>query len=109
MYFKTLLATLFLVHAVVAELNCYKCDSSKGDTNCKGWLGVGDEACEIPPSTVSSVCLEYAEIVNDVTRYVRECSVREDNVSPCVRMKDNGRNLLTCSDCRYDNCNKSIF
>ncbi|KAB0791881.1 hypothetical protein PPYR_03681 [Photinus pyralis] len=105
MYIKTLLATLFLVHAVNAALKCYTCDSTKGHTNCQSGSGVSSVECGMAPPVISKACLQYSETVDGSTKYVRECSGRKNNVSPCQRMRDQGRKLPSCSDCDKSNCN----
>ncbi|KAB0791912.1 hypothetical protein PPYR_07534 [Photinus pyralis] len=106
MYIKTLLATLFLVHAVMGALRCYDCDSTKGHANCQSGSGVTDEdMCPYPPKGGSRICLEYSENVNGSMKYVRQCDVAQGK-SPCPSMKQT-RKIIQCRDCTTHYCNKN--
>ncbi|KAB0791894.1 hypothetical protein PPYR_03694 [Photinus pyralis] len=111
MYIKTLLITLLLVHAVLARLRCYKCNSSKGHTNCQSGSGVYNGTCPEPPQDVGQTCLEYSENVNGATKYVRKCAivfwdwVDKKFIPVCSSMKKEGRDILTCFTCTTDHCN----
>ncbi|KAB0791656.1 hypothetical protein PPYR_03456 [Photinus pyralis] len=104
MYIKTLLATLFLVHVVNASLNCYVCDSSEGDTNCRSGSGVRNVTCSPPPSNHVRVCLAFAETVSGVTKYIRKCD-GELISSACDEMRNRGRDIGNCYSCYSDYCN----
>ncbi|KAB0791893.1 hypothetical protein PPYR_03693 [Photinus pyralis] len=110
MYIKTLLATLFLVHAAVARLHCYECDSSKGHTNCQSGSGIDKVECEEPPQDAGQLCVAYSENVNGVTKYVRECAIEGatadyQTIPLCPSMKEEGRDLPKCETCGGNYCN----
>ncbi|XP_031330027.1 uncharacterized protein LOC116160998 [Photinus pyralis] len=112
MYLKTLLATLFLVYAVVAELKCYKCDSSNGHPNCQSGSGLDHVTCEEPPADAGITCLAYSENLNGVTKYVRDCAIEGSTfdyqtIPVCSFMREKGRDIPTCSTCLKNHCNGS--